>query len=265
MGRFDHIAGRDAADVADDGAGDVAQGERVATVDAGSFVAQARKAQACGSFQAALRLYGRALEEDRSRQDAWLGQVQVLLDMGQPQEAATWMEQAGRVIGEVPGLLALRALAASRRGDADEARQWSDRAMREGSDRADVWLARAAVVYASGNGKVARLNLDKAHERDPGADTARRCAEVALDHGDLGAARTWLFKAERSAPDNPLVALRLGVYHERQGDLPQARHHFERALQLEPRLEPARLALDDLDRRGPMARLRSSLRRWRKT
>ncbi|RME22126.1 MAG: tetratricopeptide repeat protein [Deltaproteobacteria bacterium] len=255
MGRFEHIAGQPPPRDDERGAG-------APVADAPAFVAQARKAQACGAFQAALRLYGRALEEDRFHVDAWLGQVQVLLDMGQPEEAATWMEQAARVVGEVPGLLALRALAASRRGALDEARQWSDRAMRDGADRADVWLARAAVVYSAGNGRIARVNLDKAHERDPGPDTARRCAEVALDHGDLGAARTWLTRADRADPDNPLVALRLGVYHERQGDLAQARHHLERALQLEPRLEPARLALEDLDRRGPWARLRAALRRW---
>lgn len=254
MGRFDHIEDRQGASPVQDGVGPA--------FDFAHYLEQARAAQACGAFQASLRLYGRALEEDRGRAEAWLGQVQVLLDMGQPEEAATWMEQAGRVLGEVPGLLALRALAAVAAGRLDDARQWSDRAMREGSDQPEVWLSRAAVVYASGNGKVARMNLDKAWERAPGAPTARRCGEVALDMGDLATARSWLDKADRLDPDNALVALRLGVMHERTGDLALARHHLERALQLEPRLAPARLALDDLDGRGPLARLGASLKKW---
>lgn len=254
MGRFDHIAGVQAPEGAE------APGEP--RFDAAHYLELAHKAHACGAWQAALRLYGRALEEDRGRAEAWLGQVRVLLDMGQPAEAATWMEQAGRVVGEVPGLLALRALAAVGRGELDEARQWSDRAMRDGPDQVEVWLARAAVVYASGNGAMARVNLDKAHERDPGPQAARRCGEVALDLGDLETAYRWLRRAEQADPENPLLALRLGVLHERQGDWDQARRHLERALALEPRLEPARLALADLSSRGALGRLSASLRRW---
>ena len=267
MGRFDHIQRQEtpgqtpAADgTGADGTG--AQGTGVEARGAAQFLRQADAAAARGALQSALRLYGRALEEDRSLAPAWLGQVRVLLDMGQPEEAATWMEQTARVIGEVPGLLALRALSAVRRGALDEARQWSDRAMRDGQDDPEVWLARAAVVYASGNGAVARINLDKAHERAPGAHSARRCAEVALDLGDLGVARTWLQRAEREDPENPLICLRLGVYHERVGDLDQARHLLQRALQLDPRLELAQVALADLDRRSPLARLGARLKHW---
>ncbi|MCB9777526.1 MAG: tetratricopeptide repeat protein [Alphaproteobacteria bacterium] len=253
MGRFDHIP---------------TQGETAPAAaperdfSATAYTEQALQAHVCGDLQSALRLYGRALEEDRDHVPAWLGQVRVLLDMHQPEEAATWLEQAANVVGEVPGVLALRALAAVGRGAFDDARAWSDRAMKAGPDVAEVWLSRAAVVYASGNSAMARVNLDKAHEREPGAVTARRCAEVALDMGDLIGAERWLRKAAAGAPDSALVALRQGVYFERCGDLDQARHHLARALQLEPRLQPARVALDDLDHRGPLDRLKSTFRKW---
>jgi len=260
MGRFDHIA----SDAPDTLTTDHPAGE-ADRFTAATYTEQAVTAHNCGDLQSALRLYGRALEQDRSHAPAWLGQVRVLLDMNQPEEAATWLEQAGAILGEVPGVLALRALAAVGSGKLDDARQWSDRAMRAGPDEADVWLARAALVYASGNDKMARINLTKAHERQPGAEATRRCAEVALDAGDLLSAERWLRRALAGAPDSALVALRLGVYHERAGDLTQSRHHLERALQLEPRLKPAQLALDDLNQRGPLSRLQSAWRKWNRS
>lgn len=257
MGRFDHIPSAGAA-----GSAESAPVAQPAAVSLGVLLDQAAAAHRCGALRASLRLYGRALEEDRSSEAAWLGQVRVLLDLGQPAEAATWMDQAEGVIGPVPALTALRSLAAVANGKLDEARQWSDRGMSSAPDCADVWLARAAVVYASGGDAMARLNLDKAHERQPGPDTARRCGELALDMGDLDTAQRWLDRAVRADPDSALVALRLGVLYERRADWVRARQELERALRLEPRLEPARLALDDLSARGPMARLRAALRGW---
>ena len=216
-----------------------------------------------GAYEKALRYYGRALEQDREQPDAWLGQVEALLQMGQPEEAMTWMEQAAAVIGEVPRLLALRAVAAARRGALDDARAWSDRALREGPDEPAVWLSRAEVLYQAGSERMARVNLDKAHERAPGARTALRCGEVALGGGDLSAARPWLERAARDAPDNPVAALRLGVYWERAGDLERAKVELSRALALEPHMEAARLALGDLNSRGLWGRMQATFRRWR--
>jgi len=230
------------------------------------YFEKAEAALARGAFEKALRYYGRALERERDRPEAWLGQVRALLDMGQPDEAMTWMEQAAGVMGERPALLALRAIACARQDNIDDARAWSDRSMREGRDSAEVWMARAEVVYATGGDKMARVNLEKAHERAgargrPG-EAARRCGEVALAAGDLSAARRWLERAAREDPESPLAALRLGVFWERAGDIPKAKLELSRALSLEPHLESAKLALDDLDRRGVVARLRAAWRRW---
>jgi len=257
MSRFNHIT--------PDAPGDAKPAEASAEAfGADHFLAQAGDALSAGAFEKSLRLYGRALERDRARPDAWLGQVRALLDMGQPEEAFGWLEQAAGVLGEVPELLALRAIACARSGNLDDARAWSDRALREGRDASEVWLARAEVVYATGGDKMARVNLTKAHERAPDADTARRCGEVALAAEDLPAALPWLRRAVREAPESPLAALRMGVYWERAGDLEQARSELSRALALSPHLESASLALNDLDGRGALSRLRSAFKRWSK-
>jgi Tfp pilus assembly protein PilF len=252
MSRFDHIRPEETA-------------EETAVVDAYGFdhyFDAAGVAHTRGAFEKALRYYGRALEQERARPEAWLGQVRALLDMGQPQEAMTWMEQAAGVLGERPDLLALRAIACARQGDIDDARAWSDRSMRAGRDSPAVWLARAEVVYATGGDKMARVNLEKAHERGRTAAVARRCGEVALNAGDLAAARRWLERAAREAPESPLAALRLGVFWERAGDGSKAKLELSRALSLEPHMESARLALDELEGRGVVAKLRAAWRRW---
>ncbi len=220
----------------------------------------ADRARNHGEFEKALRLYGRALERDRTRAEGWLGQVRVLLEMGQAEEAETWLEQAARILGEVPGILALRSISAVRAGKLDDARAWSDRAMRAGDDDPEVWFARAEVVYAGGNIKVARINLDKGHERSPSADTARRAGEVALERDDTATAQRWFARAATEDPENPLIAMRLGVCLERMHEWDRARNEFERAILLSPDMKSARLALADLDARGWMARVMANLR-----
>ncbi len=228
------------------------------------FLEQGERALRRGRFEAALRLFGRALEEDRAQQAPWLGQVQALLDMGREREALTWLEQAEKVIGPSPSLYALWAVAAARSGKLEDAVAWSDRAMRGGRDAAEVWLARAEVLYLRGDAKLAGITLGKAHEREPGATTARRCGEVALGARDLPTARGWLDRAVGADPDDPLAVMQLGVYWAFAGYEDRARHELERALAAEPGLEPARLALDDLDRRGGIGgAVKAAWRRWR--
>lgn len=252
MGRFDHI---DPVAAGESVGGDVSYGFQ-------HFMDQAELAMRRGRYEPALRYFGRALEQDRARAEAWAGQARALLEMGQAGEAFTWLEQAVLVAGERPSFHALRAIAAARLGQPEEALAWADRAMRTGADQAEVWLARAEVLYQQGQGASAGRCLDKAHEREPGSHTARRCGELALGSGDLPRARTWLERARGQDPECPLVALRLGVYWERAGHTDRAREELTRASSLEPGLTPARLALEDLAERGLWHRLTASIRRW---
>jgi len=252
MGRFDHIAAEATAPLA---SGEVSYGFQ-------HFMDLAQQSMGRGRFERALRYYGRALEQDRSRAPAWAGQARALLEMAQPTEAFTWLEQAVRVAGERPDFHALRAIAAARLGRTDEALAWADQAMRAGADGAEVWLSRSEVLYLQGQGTAAGRCLDKGHEREPGSHTARHCGEVALGAGDLPRARTWLERARCQDAECPLVALRLGVYWERAGHIERAREELERALILEPGLASARLALDDLRKRGLWARTKDRFRRW---
>ncbi|MCB9535312.1 MAG: tetratricopeptide repeat protein [Myxococcales bacterium] len=255
MSRFQHIGG-------DAPTAPTPRGAAAPVRGYADFMAEADGALRRGRFEAALRWYGRALEEDRAQPEPWCGQVRALIEMAQPLEALTWLEQAQRVVGESPQLLGLWAIATARTGALDDALAWCDRAMKAGPDAPEVWLARAEVLYLNRQGRLAPATLDKAHERAPGPETARRCAEVALTAADLPTARGWLERAVRAAPDDPLVALRFGVYWDAAGHPERAHRELTRALALEPGLEPARLALDSLGSPGLLDRARAAWRRW---
>ena len=233
--------------------------------DADHFLKLANDAMARGNFEGALKLYGRALQRDPNRLEGWMGQVRALIDMGQPQEAMTWLEQAAGVLGEVPPLLGMRAIAAARCGNREDALAWSDRAMREGQDHMEVWLSRAEVLYLNQQPKIAIKALEKAVERAPGPTSERQVGEIALEYGDTGQAAIWLERAWRHAPEDPMVALRLGVLRDRQGDPERARSEFQRAISLAPDLQAARLALDEIDGRDWWTQTRAKLKKWMKS
>jgi tetratricopeptide (TPR) repeat protein len=226
------------------------------------FMAEATLAMERGRWESALRLFGRALQRDRSSEAAWVGQVRALVEMSQPGEAATWAEQAAKVCGESAEILALKATCAARTGKPDEAMAWSDRAMSQGRDEGQVWASRAEALFASGHGEMARRALEKAAERSPEPAMLRKYGEIALFFGDLRLAQLWLERARSLAPDDPLAALQLGVLRDRQDDLVAARIELDRALALEPGLKSARLALRDLNSRTKIQRVFSRVRRW---
>ncbi len=239
MSRFEHVGSRG-----------LRQAESAAPLQPfRQSMQRALRAHRHGRFEAALRWYGAALQEDRARPEAWLGQVRALLDMAQPGEALVWLEQAERIIGQTPESLSLQAIAAARCGDLEEAMAFSDVAMRQGRDSPLPWLARAEVVYHRGQRKVARIDLRKAYERAPDPSTARRCGEVALEREDLSAAFEWLEGARAAAPTCPLAAYRMGLYWAKAGHRARAIEALEAALDLESELRGARLALEHL-RRG---------------
>ena len=257
MSRFKHIepTGAEA-----DASQTVAASER--DYDEAHYLTLGGEALADGRFEIALRHYSRALEQDRLNLEGWLGQARALVAMQQPQEAFTWLEQATNVAGNHPAFFALRAITCARSHEGEDALAWSDRAMRDGADRADVWLARAEVLYQQREAKTAALALDKAYERERDGHTALRCAESALEWGDTGPAKLWLDRADRALPENALVALRRGVYLERTGDWEGARAAFQRALALRGSCVSAQIGLEELESRSTFSHWKTKLLRW---
>src|SRR5689334_12227259 len=70
-----------------------------------------------GLFEGALRYYSRALELDKSLVTGWVGQVQMLVALGEYPEAELWSRKALELFKNNAELLAARAQALCRTGD----------------------------------------------------------------------------------------------------------------------------------------------------
>jgi tetratricopeptide (TPR) repeat protein len=112
------------------------------------YFAQAFAAFGNGNFESGLRLYSRVLEYNPLNTGAWSGQVRMLIELGEFQEAKVWAEKALERFPHDPELLAAKAVALARLGDAAGAIAFSDAAMEERGDTPYVWLARADVLLA---------------------------------------------------------------------------------------------------------------------
>ena len=112
--------------------------------DADYYLEQARLHELRGDLESAMQSCSAALGEDPMRLDAWLGQLWLLYELEEFQEADMW---SGKALGQFPNnpsILASRAAARYRMGFKNEARDLSDTAL-EGRDESDtvfleLWL-----------------------------------------------------------------------------------------------------------------------------
>lgn len=112
------------------------------------LLAEAEREFRRGYFEPALRHFARVLETNPRSVPAWTGQVRLLLELGDPAEAGGWADKALEQFPEEPDLLALKAVALTRAGDAEAALAFSDAAVRGVEATPAVWLARGEVLLA---------------------------------------------------------------------------------------------------------------------
>lgn len=103
-----------------------------------------------GRFEKALRSYARALEHNSAMAEAWVGQVRMLLELGDAKEAHLWADKALELFRDHPDLLAAKAVALARLGELHDAMKLSDAALAQKGETAWVWQARGEVLLARG-------------------------------------------------------------------------------------------------------------------
>src|SRR4051812_1100111 len=112
------------------------------------WLATASEERRNGLFESALRYYSRALEMDKSLVEGWVGQVQMLIALGEFPEAELWARKALELFRNNAQLLAGRAQALCRRGDVKAAMAACDTAIGQQGMAAYPWMVRGELMLA---------------------------------------------------------------------------------------------------------------------
>ncbi len=149
--------------------------------DADDYLHRATEAYRVNDFEKALRFYTRCLERDRTIIPAWVGQVQMLVQLGECHEARLWSDKALELFRENGELLAAKAQACARLNDRRASFACSDGALQAPGSSPWRWQVRGEVLLAAG---------------EPNADTCfqKSLAEPAADWWDrIVIGRIYLF------------------------------------------------------------------------
>ncbi len=130
-----------------------------------SWLEQAIEERRCGHYENGLRLYSRALEEDKSLVTGWLGQVQMLIFLDELVEAELWSRKALELFPGNGDLMAGRAQALGRHGDLTQALSLSDGSLKQSGQSAYRWQVRGELMAATRQ-DTDRHCFDKAMQAD---------------------------------------------------------------------------------------------------
>jgi tetratricopeptide (TPR) repeat protein len=240
-------------DKSDDVAGKSGTGEEIRNEE--YFHKQALRYRLAGDFELALRNYSRALEQNSAFFPGWLGQVLMLIELGEYKEAVVWADKALEMFPEHPELLAAKAVACARDGRLEKAIAYSDTSIAKDNVTSAVWLARAEVLL-NRKSSVAQNCISKAvaaaGEDEP---MIRLQAGRLLNRmEDFAGALQHLRMVSDELPKSALVWFELGRSQAGLGR-PEAKASFKQAIKLHPNWSQAEEALRKFKNRGFFARL----------
>jgi len=229
--------------------------------DASYFLEQAKKAYLSGDFEVALRNYSRMLEHNSALFDGWFGQVRMLIELGEYEEALLWADKALELFPERPELLATKSVASNRSGALEKAMAYSDNAISHKGVSSYVWIARAEALLAR-KSKTAEHCLTNA-VGIAGASAALvrlESGRVLLRSGECVKALDYLRMAATDLSKSALAWLELGRCQAALG-LAAAEMTLTQCLSLRPNWDPAKMALNRYRGRGLLSRVKGGFRR----
>jgi tetratricopeptide (TPR) repeat protein len=207
-----------------------------------------------GRFEPALQLYTRALQGNRALIPAWVGQVQMLVELGEHREARLWSDKALELFKRNGDLLAAKSRACLRQGDRPAAMASSDESLVSPGSSPLRWQSRAEVLLDR-RGERARSCFEKSlAEPQAGWFDRVAIARVYLFHDRPAPAHEFALAAVKLEPAHHYAWLVLGRCQERLGWLHEAESSYERSLELPGDHGEARQALGTLMSHGPRAR-----------
>jgi tetratricopeptide (TPR) repeat protein len=214
-----------------------------------------------GLYENALRLYSRSLELDKSQVAGWIGQVQMLVVLGEHPEAELWARKALELFKNHGDLLAGRAQALYRMKDRTGAVASCDAAMAQGGQSAYRWVVRGEVMLDKDD--VDRYCFDKAIQLDSDWLVPLEIGQVYLYHRRPTKALARVRQAVEKAPDQPFAWYLQGVCQRELNMVDPAKRSFRRCLEIVPNHTDADRALHELNEQGwsPLRALKGLFRR----
>lgn len=210
-------------------------------------------------FDRALRFYSRSLEYNANLHAAWVGQVQMLVEMGEYNEARLWADKALELHRDNADIISAKVVACARSGDAKKAIEFSDAAIAQRGTTPFVWLARGEALMAARQAND-EFCLDKAAaESKQDWFMQLRIARVYYSHRQFSRAMTWIQRATQQEPGAPYVLHVLGDCRLALGFASSARSSYRQALAADPDFLLSRAALDGLDQGGFLGWLWSTI------
>lgn len=206
-------------------------------------LASAHDAHRSGLFEQGLQLYTRALTQNRALIPAWVGQVQMLVELGEFREARLWSDKSLGLFKNNGDLLAAKAQACHREGDRTSAIACSDASLQSPGSSALRWRARGEVMLKQAPAR-AKDCFDRSLAEEAAGWFERTCiARVYLFTAKPGAALEYAQAAVDLQPTVSYAWRILGACQEAMGLLDLSRRSYSLAFQQSPGDATAREAL----------------------
>ena len=202
-----------------------------------------------GHYENGLRYYSRALELDRSLVDGWVGQVQMLIALGEYPEADLWSRKALELFRNNADLLAGRAHALCRMGDTKQAASLCDAAIGQAGQSAYRWVVRGELLLGRRQ-ETDRYCFDKAIQLDPDWLVPLEIALIYLHYRLPSKAVVRVRQALAKAPESFYCWYVQGWCEQELGLNSRAEASLRRCLELAPRYVEAEQRLTALANGG---------------
>jgi tetratricopeptide (TPR) repeat protein len=223
--------------------------------DAAHWMRQADQSRRRGMFEEALKFYSRAVELDRALVAGWVGQVRMLIALEEFNEAELWARKALELFRNHGDLHAARSQALCRMGDVKNGQIACDAALGQPGQSSYPWIARGDLMLARRD-PVEQHCFEKAIHLDPDWLVLLEIAAIYTYYRKHAKALSHLRRAVERAPDQAHVWFRQGECEMEMGLKKPARLSFKQCLDLEPKHQPARDAMREMEQqRGFFSRL----------
>jgi tetratricopeptide (TPR) repeat protein len=199
-----------------------------------------------GFFENALRFYSRALEINRTIVPGWVGQVQMLIALGEFVEAELWARKALELFRNNGDLIAGRAHALARLANLREALPLSDASFKQEGQGAYRWMVRGEIMLAQRENVDAHC-FDKAVQLDSDWLVLVEIAQIYRYRRKPSSGLMLARKAVERMPTSVYCWYVQGLCEIEMGVSSSALRSFDRCLELKPGHLEARRARISLE------------------